>query len=196
MAGTGSQEKPSGGPQERPEEVAIPVVSEEIHPGTRQVVTGGVRVVKRTVPHEEILQRELRHDRVEVKRVQVNREVDGPLAPREEEDTLVVPVMEEVLRVERVWVLKEEIHIRRITSAEMHEERVTVSRQEAEVQRLDAAGNPVASYPEAGGTAVAEKGPAESGNAGATRLDSGSILGGAERKQRSTDSILPRGRQR
>jgi len=31
---------------DKPEEIAIPLVSEEIHPGARQVVTGGVRVVK------------------------------------------------------------------------------------------------------------------------------------------------------
>jgi stress response protein YsnF len=185
MAGTGSQEKPSDTAQERPEEIAIPVVSEELHPGTRQVVTGGVRVIKRTVPHEEVVQRELRHDRVEVRRVQVNREVEGPLAPREEGDTLVVPVMEEVLRVERVWVLKEEIHLRRVTSEETHEERVTVSREEAEVEKLDGAGNPVASYPEA------EEAPVETKKAGGTRLGGESVLGGAERTGRSKNSILP-----
>jgi stress response protein YsnF len=125
----------------KPEEIAIPLVSEEIHPGARQVVTGGVRVVKRTVPHEETVQQELRHDKVEVRRVQLNREVDGPQNPRQEGDTLIVPVVEEVLRVQRVWVLKEEIHLRRITTSEIHEEKVVVSREEADVKRLDAEGN-------------------------------------------------------
>jgi stress response protein YsnF len=125
----------------KPEEIAIPLVSEEIHPGARQVVTGGVRVVKRTIPHEETVQQELRHDKVEVRRVQLNREVDGPQNPRQEGDTLIVPVVEEVLRVQRVWVLKEEIHLRRITTSEIHEEKVVVSREEADVKRLDAEGN-------------------------------------------------------
>jgi stress response protein YsnF len=125
----------------KPEEIAIPLVSEEIHPGARQVVTGGVRVLKRTVPHEETVQQELRHDKVEVRRVQLNREVDGPQNPRQEGDTLIVPVVEEVLRVQRVWVLKEEIHLRRITTSEIHEEKVVVSREEADVKRLDAEGN-------------------------------------------------------
>lgn len=126
---------------EKPEEIAIPLVSEEIHPGARQVVTGGVRVVKRTIPHEETVQQELRHDKVEVRRVQLNREVDGPQNPRQEGDTLIVPVVEEVLRVQSVWVLKEEIHLRRITTSELHEEKVVVSREEAHVERLDAEGN-------------------------------------------------------
>lgn len=189
MDGTGSPEKPSDAAQDRPEEIAIPVFSEELHPGTRQVVTGGIRVVKRTIPHEEIVERELRHDHVEVRRVQVNREVDGPLAPHEEGDTLVVPVMEEVLRVERVWVLKEEIHIRRVTSEERHEERVTVSREEADVERLDAAGKPVASYP------GVEKAPVDTQKASGTRLGGDSVVAGAKRKERDTsgrNSILPR----
>lgn len=125
---------------DKPEEIAIPLVSEEIHPGARQVVTGGVRVVKRTIPHEETVQQELRHDNVEVRRVQLDREVDGPQSPRQEGDTLIVPVVEEVLRVQRVWVLKEEIHLRRITTSETHEEKVVVSREEADVERLDAEG--------------------------------------------------------
>ncbi len=125
------------------EETTIPLVSEEVHPGTRQVVTGGVRVIKHVVPHEEILQQELRHDQVEVRRVQLNRQVGGPQTPRQEGDTLIVPLMEEVLQVRRVWVLKEEVHIRRVTQSEVRQERVVVSCEEAEVERLDAAGNPV-----------------------------------------------------
>ena len=42
---------------DEPEEISIPLVSEEVYPGTRQVVTGGVRVTKHPVPHEEIINR-------------------------------------------------------------------------------------------------------------------------------------------
>src|SRR5690242_11142328 len=134
---------------EQPEETSIPLVSEEVHPGARQVVTGGVRVTKHVVPHEEILQQELRHDQVEVRRVQLNRQVDGPQAPHPEGDTLAVPVMEEVLQVQRGWLLKEEVHIRRVTQSEVHQEEVVVSRDEAQIERLDGAGNPVDNHADA-----------------------------------------------
>lgn len=163
---------------EEPEK--IPVVSEELHTGARQVVTGGVRVVKRTVPHEEIVQQELHHNRVEVRRVQVNQEVDGPQSPREEGDTLIVPVMEEILKVQRVWVLKEEVHIRRFTTAETHEEKVVVSREEADVERLDAEGNTVASHPEDAPPA------ADSTSADYHRLGRTSILRGQEQGKRES----------
>lgn len=163
---------------DKPEEIAIPLVSEEIHPGARQVVTGGVRVVKRTVPHEETVQQELRHDKVEVRRVQLNRQVEGPQSPRQEGDTLIVPVVEEVLRVERVWVLKEEIHLRRITTSELHEDKVVVSREEADVERLDPQGNTVQNYEPPTGVEP-EPGPERN-----SRLEGPSILGGEGKQQR------------
>ena len=129
--------------KDEPEEIVVPVISEDIHPGTRRRATGGVRVVKRAIPHEAIVKQELRQDDVEVNRVRVDREVDGPLESRQEGDTLIVPVLEEVLRIQRVWVLKEEIHIRRVTRVIQQETSVAVTREEAEVQRTDGAGNVV-----------------------------------------------------
>jgi stress response protein YsnF len=176
---------------DKPEEIAIPLVSEEIHPGARQVVTGGVRVVKRIVPHEETVQQELRHDKVEVRRVQLNRQVDGPQNPRQEGDTLIVPVVEEVLRVERVWVLKEEIHLRRITTSELHEDKVVVSREEADVERLDPQGNTVQNY----------EPPTGVGPERTSRLEGPSILSGEGKQQRKRQaspktSILGRASKR
>jgi stress response protein YsnF len=167
---------------DKPEEIAIPLVSEEIHPGARQVVTGGVRVVKRTVPHEETVQQELQHDKVEVRRVQLNREVEGPQSPRQEGDTLIVPVMEEVLRVERVWILKEEIYLRRMTASELHEEKLVVSREEADVERLDPQGNVLQNYER---PADAAPEPVSQRD---TRLGDVSILDGEGKRQRNSEA--------
>ena len=59
-----------------------------------------------------------------------------------------MPVMEEVLQVQRVWVLKEEVHIRRTTTVETHEEKLVVSREEALVERIDPSGNAIPTSPE------------------------------------------------
>jgi stress response protein YsnF len=42
----------------------------------------------------------------------VNRVVDAPSAIRQEGDTIIVPVLEEIMVVEKRLLLKEEIHIR------------------------------------------------------------------------------------
>ena len=73
---------------------------------------------------------------VEVDRVAVGRYVDGPEAPRQEGDTLVVPVFEEVLVVEKRLVLKEEIRItRRRVSETAAPQRVTLRSEEIVVER-------------------------------------------------------------
>jgi stress response protein YsnF len=54
---------------------------------------------------------------------------------RQEGDVTIVPVVEEILKVERCLVLKEEVHIRRIKTTERHQEQVTLRRQEGTVSR-------------------------------------------------------------
>jgi stress response protein YsnF len=56
---------------------------------------------------------------------------------RTEGETTIIPVVEEVLVVEKRLVLKEEIHIRRLISKDDVEVPVTVRRQRAVVERDD-----------------------------------------------------------
>ena len=52
-------------------------------------------------------------DDCEVKRVPVRRLIDKPVEPRQEGDTWIVPLVEEVLVVEKRLLLREELHITR-----------------------------------------------------------------------------------
>jgi stress response protein YsnF len=61
--------------------------------------------------------------------------VEGPISAHSEEDTLIIPVLEEVLVVEKRLLLKEEVRIttRRV---ETHApKRVVLRREEATVER-------------------------------------------------------------
>jgi len=121
-------------------DVVIPIVREEAHAEAIPVVTGGVRVTKRVDSHDEIVEQELRKSNVEVKRVKTNRIVDGPQPVQRVGDTLVVPVVSEVLRVEKQWVVTEEIHITENQESETVQNKVTLNREEAEITRLDRSG--------------------------------------------------------
>ncbi len=123
--------------------VVVPVVNEELHADAVPVQTGGVRVTKHLEGHDEIIEQELRKGRVEIKRVKTDRVVDGPQPVQRLGNTLVVPVVAEVLHVEKRWVVTEEIHLTQIEEREAVQETVTVNREEAEVERLDKAGNVV-----------------------------------------------------
>ena len=67
--------------------------------------------------------------------VPVNRVVDGPVVPRQEGDTLILSVLEEVLVVERRLVLKEEVRVVRTRVTEPATQRVTLRREEIVVER-------------------------------------------------------------
>lgn len=105
--------------------------------GKRRVVTGRVRVRATTEAYEATASGVLEGEDVEVERVSMNVYVDAPPAVRTEGDLTIVPVVEEVLVVEKRLMLIEEVHIRRVATAQAVEEPVTLRRQRAIVERID-----------------------------------------------------------
>jgi len=125
------------------EETVIPVVTEELQVDKERVPTGGIRVQKLVREHEELVDMMLAKDEVDIRRVVIGRDVDGPIPVRREGETIVIPVVEEVLVVEKRFRLKEELHINRRTHKEPHRETVTLKSEEAVVERVDAEGQTV-----------------------------------------------------
>ncbi|HYP08675.1 MAG TPA: YsnF/AvaK domain-containing protein [Bryobacteraceae bacterium] len=125
------------------EQTVIPVVAEELDVQKRAVQTGGVRVHRRVLEHEEEIDMPLLREHVHVRRVLLDREVEGPLPIREEGNSIVIPIVEEVLVVSRRYRLKEEVYVTKTSRQERHQERVAVRRQEAVIQEFDADGRPM-----------------------------------------------------
>jgi uncharacterized protein (TIGR02271 family) len=117
-------------------DTVIPLHEEELSVSKRQVVTGRVRVETVTREHEQLVDELLALERVEVERIAIGKLIDAMPAVRQDGDTTIIPIVEEVLVIERRLVLKEEIHIHRVRTTEQHQERVTLRRQEAVVTRL------------------------------------------------------------
>lgn len=122
------------------QELVLPLVEEALRVGKRRVETGRVRVSVVTEAEERTVREALRTERAEVERVPINRELaDGEQAPsarRESDGTVVIPVVEEVLVVERRLVLREEVRLRLVAAEETVEQPVTLRRQRAGVERL------------------------------------------------------------
>ena len=78
----------------------------------------------------------LAHQTVEIERVAIGQHVDAMPTIREEGDTIVIPIVEEVLVIERRLLLKEEVRVQRVRSMERHQESVTLRHHEAVVTRL------------------------------------------------------------
>jgi len=118
--------------------VVVPLVGEELAVTKETRETGRVRVTTVTRQREELVDEMLAREQVEVERVAVGKPVEAIPAVREEGDTIVVPIVEEILVVERRLILKEEVRLRRMRSTERYQERVTLRKQEAVVTRLPA----------------------------------------------------------
>ena len=115
----------------------IPVIEEELDVQKRVVETGKVRVTKVVHERESVIDEPLFRDEVEVERVLIDRVVDGPVSVRYEEDTMIVPIMEEVLVIEKRLILKEELHIRKRRVGTHQPQQVTLRREEVRIERLE-----------------------------------------------------------
>jgi uncharacterized protein (TIGR02271 family) len=118
----------------------IPVVEEQAVVRKRKRVTGAVRVRTVVREHEQVVDEPLAVETVEVERVPLGRWVEAAAAVRQEGETTVIPVLEEVVVVERRLRLVEEVRVTRRRTTERASERVTLRREEVVVERLDAAG--------------------------------------------------------
>ena len=117
-------------------ETVIPVFEEELSVAKRVVETARVRVSRVTHQHQQLVDELLQHEKVEVEHIPIDRPIEAMPSIRQEGDVTIIPVVEEVLKVERHLVLKEEVHIRRIKQTQRYQESVTLRRQEAQVSRL------------------------------------------------------------
>lgn len=115
----------------------IPVTQEEAKVSVEPRIKSRVRVSTRTHEIEDRIAATLESSDVRVKRVPINEFVDAAPEVRRDGDITIVPVVEEVLVVEKRLVLKEELHIQSIRAAETVEVPVVLRKQEATVERID-----------------------------------------------------------
>jgi len=118
-----------------PQEVVLPLYEEQASIAKRRIVTGRVQVSRVTSEHEQLIDETLAREQVEIERTPIGKPVQALPSVREEGDTIVIPIVEEVLVVERRLILKEEVRVRRVRSNEAHRERVMLRRQEAVITR-------------------------------------------------------------
>jgi uncharacterized protein (TIGR02271 family) len=123
-------------PDQAAAETIIPLAAEEARVAKRVVETGRVQVARITHEREQLIDEMLARETAEVSRTPIGRHVDAMPAVREEGDVIIIPIVEEVLVVERRLFLREELRIRRVRSLEKHQESVTLRYQEAVVTRL------------------------------------------------------------
>lgn len=117
------------------EVAAIPLVEERLSIGRRQVEAGRLRVRISVNEREELVPVSLAHDEVEVERIPKNVPLSELPGVRLEGNTTIIPVVEEVVVVEKRLMLVEEIHVRRKTAATTEEVPVTLRSEDVTIER-------------------------------------------------------------
>lgn len=118
----------------------VPLVEERLHVGKRTVEAGRVRIRTTVEERQAWIREDLEHEEVSIERVPVGREVEAVPEIRREGDVLVVPIVEEIVVVEKRLVLREELHVRKQRRTEHVEEPVTLRAAKAVIEREETHG--------------------------------------------------------
>jgi uncharacterized protein (TIGR02271 family) len=119
----------------------IPIVEERAAILKRRTLTEGVRV--RTVVREEeaTVEEPVASEAVDVERVPLGNWVEAPVPVRQEGDTTIITLIEEVVVVEKRLRATEEVRITKRQDIERSAQTITLRREEAVVERLSADGS-------------------------------------------------------
>ena len=117
-------------------QIVIPLLAEKLSIARAKVLTGGVRVHKSVEAHTETVNQTVFQEQVNVERVAVNQYVAAAPPVRYEGDTMIVPLLEEVLVVEKRLVLREEIRITKTSATVNQSQNVVLRREAATLERI------------------------------------------------------------
>jgi uncharacterized protein (TIGR02271 family) len=118
---------------EEQEVAAIPLIEERVSVTKREVETGRFRIQVSVNERQENVPVDLSYDEVEIERVPMNKAVTQIPSVRLEGSTTIIPVVEEVVVVEKRLVIVEEIHVRRKTAHETKQIPVTIRSEQANI---------------------------------------------------------------
>jgi uncharacterized protein (TIGR02271 family) len=128
--------------ERRVERVVIPVAREEVAVGKRSRPSERVRVHKRVIDAEVPVELVSAREEIDIERVPIDRIVTSMPEPRVEGDTTIVPVVEEMVVIEKRLVLKEEIRITKRRTEQKRVVNVPVKREQVNIERELADGEP------------------------------------------------------
>ena len=101
------------------DEVIVPLQAEQVEVARKQTTTGRV-VISTVKTREEAIDEMLATEHADIERVSIGRIVESMPEVRYEGDTTIIPVVEEVVVVERRLLLKEEVRVRLVRSTVRH----------------------------------------------------------------------------
>ena len=117
--------------------MTIPVIEEQVQIDKKVVESGSVRITNVVSEQEVPVDIPLIQEEHDIQRIPVNQYVETlPPPVRYEGDTMIIPVVREVLVVEKRLLLVEELHVTKSQVQKQETQYITLRKEEVIVERL------------------------------------------------------------
>lgn len=117
------------------ETIRIPRLEEQLQVSTQRVETGRVTLTKTVQETQETVAIPLHQEQYVIERMSINQYVDEPPAPRQEGETTIYPVLNEVLVVQKRLLLVEEVRVTRQQTQTEETQTIPLRRETITVER-------------------------------------------------------------
>jgi uncharacterized protein (TIGR02271 family) len=115
----------------------IPVIEEQLIVDKRVVEKGRVRISKKVRETDETVNIPLVQENVQVERVPINQFIAEPPPPvRYEGNVMIIPVLREIVVVEKRLVLVEELRVTKQQTQTQETQKIRLRKEEVNVKRV------------------------------------------------------------
>ena len=114
---------------------SLNILQEEANIDKKIVESGKVYIHKKVQETDEEISVPVSHESVTIKKVTVNKYVDVAPLVRNEGNTTIIPVIKEVLVIEKKLLLVEEVHVIKEVIEKTEEHTIPLRKEEIEVER-------------------------------------------------------------
>jgi len=122
-------------PDPQSAEATLPLLDEQLTIEKRKVETGRVRIRTVVDERQEWVREDLVREEISIERVRMDRLVDQPPRMRQDGNVLIIPLVEEVLVVEKKLMLREELRVRTQRHTDKIEQPATLKSTRAVIER-------------------------------------------------------------
>ncbi len=116
-------------------EYIIPVIQEQLIVGTERIQTGKMTIHKRVVKEDVTVNEPMVYERYEIRHVPVNKISTAYPKAHHTEDTTIIPVVKEILVIEKRYQVVEEIHVTKVRGVTPHMQEITLLKEVVTIKK-------------------------------------------------------------
>lgn len=112
------------------------VIHEQVQVDKKVVETGVVQIIKRVSEDRQVVDLPSSREEITVERVARNQYVETPPSVRYEGDTMIIPVLQEVIVTQKKILLVEEVYVTKHRVHEHQSEEVVLRKEDIVIERI------------------------------------------------------------